>query len=172
MKKSAYISASLLSLSSTFATASTATDSLVVKANVIKSCVVNTSSTGNVNQAVIDFGTITSLTDNLVSSTTSTNGNKVSVLCSNTTPWSIALDGGQNANSEQRRMAGGNNEFIPYDLFADNSLTKAIEINTPALNGIGNGQQQSYDIFGRIPAGTQLPSPGAYIDTVTVTVTY
>ncbi|MCE6855275.1 spore coat protein U domain-containing protein, partial [Acinetobacter baumannii] len=28
------------------------------------------------------------------------------------------------------------------------------------------------NVYGRIPAGTTLPSAGSYVDTVTVTVTY
>ncbi|MFY0084261.1 spore coat protein U domain-containing protein, partial [Acinetobacter baumannii] len=48
----------------------------------------------------------------------------------------------------------------------------AIGISTTAYSGTGTGAVQTVNVYGRIPAGSTLPSAGSYVDTVTVTVTY
>ena len=176
MKKLFYPSFALLSLVSSLssATEQSHTGSLTVQATVVKSCLVNTNSSGQVNSPILDFGTITSLTKDINASTNGTTGNKIGVLCSNTTPWSLSLDGGKNSIDNQRRMSNNSEkaEFIPYNLYTDASRSSEVPFQGVALTGTGNGQQQTFDIYGRIPAGSALPSPGSYIDTVTITVTY
>lgn len=176
MKKLVYCSLSLLSLASTLTLAEdqTSSGSLTIKANVLKSCMVNTNNAGQLNNSVIDFGTITSLTENIDASTSESNNNKIGVLCSNTTPWTLSLDGGKNSLQNQRRMSGGSEktEYIPYNLYLDASRTSEIQFNTVAISNTGTGTQQLFDIYGRIPAGSTLPAPGNYIDTVTISVTY
>ena len=44
-------------------------------------------------------------------------------------------------------------------------------VGTDTVAGTGNGASQAYTIRGRVPIQT-TPAPGAYADTVTVTVTY
>lgn len=171
MKKLGYLTLAIVGLMSSNAIADTATGSLTVKATVLKSCAVNTPANGTASNAVIDFGSLTSLSQNVDSSTTTAGGTKISVLCSNTTPWSIGFDNGKNASTSQRRMASGTTEFIPYNLYTDTNRATPITA-VAAYTGTGNGQVQTNDVYGRIPAGTALPSPGAYIDTVTMTVTY
>lgn len=155
------------------AQAATATGTLTVKATVAASCTVNTSATGTTTDAVLDFGTVSSFAANTDASTSSAGGSQVGVLCNNGTSWTLALDGGQNASgTSQRQMSGGTSELIPYDLYTDSGYTTAIGISTTALSGTGTGSEQKYDIYGRIPAGSTLPSVGSYIDTVTMTITY
>ncbi|MFI7969473.1 spore coat protein U domain-containing protein, partial [Acinetobacter baumannii] len=71
--------------------------------------------------AVLDFGTLSSLAGNVDADTTTTGGTSIKVLCNNTVPWTLSFDGGQNVLSTQRRMIGGatSNEYIPYNLFSD-----------------------------------------------------
>lgn len=171
MKKLSYFPLTVAILLSSNAMADTATGTLTVKATVQKSCAVNTPASGNASNAVIDFGTITSLSNNVDGSTEVNSGAKLTVLCTNTTPWNVAFNTGTNPDGNQRRMAGGTTEFIPYNLYSDATRTTAINAGN-AYSGTGNGQVQAYNIYGRIPAGTTLPSPGAYIDTVVMTVTY
>ena len=152
--------------------AATVTGSLTVSATLAASCAVNTSTTGTTTTAVLNFGTVTSMAANIDASTSSTGGSKVTVLCSNGTGWTLAMNGGSNVSGTQRRMLGGNTEYVPYNLYSDSARTVAIGINTTALSGTGTGALQSYDIYGRIPAGSTLATPGAYTDTVTLTLTY
>ncbi|MDV2440158.1 spore coat U domain-containing protein [Acinetobacter gerneri] len=171
MRKLGYLALTTVALMSSNAMADTATGLLTVKATVVKSCAVNTPASGTASNAVIDFGQVTSFSQNVDASTSTAGGAKISVLCSNTTPWTVAFDNGQHVDGSQRRMAGGTSEFIPYDLYSDTGRITSIAAGT-AYSGTGNGQVQSYDVFGRIPAGSTLPSPGVYVDTVTMTVTY
>ena len=152
--------------------AATVTGSLTVSATLAASCAVNTSTTGTTTTAVLNFGTVTSMAANIDASTSSTGGSKVTVLCRNGTGWTLAMNGGSNVSGTQRRMLGGNTEYVPYNLYSDSARTVAIGINTTALSGTGTGALQSYDIYGRIPAGSTLATPGAYTDTVTLTLTY
>lgn len=152
--------------------ATTVTGSLTVTATLAASCTVNTSATGTTTNAVMNFGTVTSMAANIDASTSSAGGRKVAVLCSNGTAWALAMNAGNNASGTQRRMAGGSSEYVPYNLYSDSARSTAIGINTTALSGTGTGSQQTYDIYGRIPAGSILTTPGAYTDTVTLTLTY
>ena len=156
------------------ANAATATGTLTVKASVTNSCVLNTSATGTTTNAVLDFGTLSSLASNVDADTTTAGGTSIKVLCNNTVPWALSFDGGQNVLSTQRRMIGGGTttEYIPYNLFSDTGRSTAIGIATTAYSGTGSGSVQTVNVYGRIPAGTTLPSAGSYVDTVTITVTY
>lgn len=171
MKKISYLPLTVAILLSSNAMADTATGTLIVKAAVLKSCAVNTPASGSASSAVIDFGNITSLSQNVDGSTEATGGAKLTVLCTNTTPWNVTFNTGTNPDGTQRRMVGGSTEYIPYNLYSDATRTTPINAAN-AYSGTGNGQVQAYNIYGRIPAGTTLPSPGAYIDTVVMTVTY
>lgn len=152
--------------------AATATGTLTVKATIAASCTVNISSTGTTTDAVLDFGTVSSFAANVDASTSTSGGSKIGVLCNNGTAWSLAMNSGNNFTGTQRQMAGGSAEYIPYDLYSDSGYTTAIGIDSTVLSGTGTGTAQTYDIYGRIPAGSTLPSVGNYSDIVTMTVTY
>lgn len=173
MKKlyvAAAVSAALMM--SQAAQAATATGTLTVKATITSSCAVNTSSTGTVTNAVLDFGTVSSFASNVNASTSSNSGAKLGVLCNTGTAWTMSFGSGSNVSSSQRRMAGGTSEYVPYNLYSDSAYSTAVGIDTAALSGTGTGSQQTYDIYGRIPAGTTLPSASTYTDTVAITLTY
>ena len=131
MKKTFYLSAFAVGLSSlNAANAATATGTLTVRATVTNSCVLNTSATGTTANAVLDFGTLSSLAGNVDADTTTTGGTPIRVLCNNTVPWTLSFDGGQNVLSTQRRMIGGasTTEYIPYNLYSDTGRATAIEL--------------------------------------------
>ncbi|SPL69306.1 Csu type fimbrial protein [Acinetobacter stercoris] len=154
--------------------AANATGTLTVKATITASCAVNTNATGTTTNAVLDFGTQNSFAANVDANTSSTDGTKIGVLCNNGTSWTLTADGGKNAAASQRNMIGGTagTELIPYNLYSDSKYATAINVGGTVQAGSGTGALQSYDIYGRIPAGTQLPSVGTYLDTVQLTVTY
>lgn len=153
------------------ANAATTTGTLTVKATVAKGCSVNTDASGTVADAVLDFGTITSLTANVDGDTT-TSGTSIKVLCNNGTAYTVAFGAGNNVLSGVRRMAGGSSEFIPYNLYLTSNRATALTVNGTTASIIGDGTPQTLDVYGRIPAGSVLPTAGNYTDAVTLTVTY
>lgn len=97
------------------------------------------------------------------------------VTCTNSTPYTVGLDAGQNASGAQRRMTGGpsGGEFVAYGLFTDAAHTSAWGNTTGSwVNGVGTGVKSTFTVYGQVPAQT-TPSPASnYTDTVTVSVTY
>lgn len=115
----------------------------------------------------LDFGTRGLLT------TTIDTGGSVSPQCTNTTPYRIGLDNGQNAVGNTRRMRSTANKYVTYELYRDNGRTQRWG-NTEfvdTVSGTGNGSAQGTPIYGRV-APQATPSAGSYSDTVTVTVYY
>lgn len=159
------------------ADAATATGTLQVQATVQASCSVNTSATGATGPALLDFGTITSLTADVTADTTTgtvANG-AVSTLCSTGTAWTLTADGGQNVAASQRQMADAGTGVLPYNLYSDAAHSATIGINdatNPVATGTGTGAAVTAPVYGVIPAGTDMPEAGSYADTVTLTVTY
>lgn len=121
--------------------------------------------------ADLDFGTSGLLATAVLANTT------MSVTCTNTTPYAIAMGQGANYDSAGsiRRMAGGATEFVSYELCRDTgcSLPWGATAGTGGntYGGTGTGQSQSIPIYGRVPA-QNTPSPRAYTDVVAVTLTY
>ena len=142
--------------------AATTTSSLAVSMTITAGCTVAAGS--------ISFGTQSALQSNVDQT------GSVSVTCSNTTSYNVGFDSGANSASvTTRKMKGGasNTEFVNYSLYttAGRTTNWGNTVGTDTVTGTGNGNAQSLTIYGRVPAQT-LGSPGAYADTVTVTVTY
>ncbi|CAN7433459.1 spore coat U domain-containing protein [Phyllobacterium sp. LjRoot231] len=113
----------------------------------------------------IDFGT-----RGVLSSNVDVNG-QVSVACSSTTPYTVALSqGGANAGPVARRMTKGA-EFITYGLYTNTarSLPWGDVTPTNTVGNTGTGLAQNLPVYARIPPQT---TPGVYSDTIIVTVTY
>jgi spore coat protein U-like protein len=149
--------------------AGTVTGSLSVQMQITASCTIGTSSL-----------TFTSTAGTSLVSTQVTQTGSISVTCTNSNPYSIGLDNGQNASSGQRRMANGTN-YIPYNVFLDSAHTEAW--TTAATNstctssnscylGTGNGSAQTVNVYGVVPTVAAAPASGTYSDSVTITVTY
>ena len=115
----------------------------------------------------VDFGTASLLTANIDASST------LSVRCTNTTPYTVALDGGLSAATDPtlRQMVKGALK-ITYGLYSNATRTTAWGSGAGAtVAGTGSGSSQSLTIYGRVPPQASVP-PGAYSDTVIVSVTY
>ena len=99
---------------------------------------------------------------------------RLAVTCTNTTPYTVGLDAGTftGATVTTRRMTGPAAAPLSYSLFSDAGRTTNWG-NTAGswVSGTGNGSSQTLNVYGRIPAA-QYATPGAYTDTITVTVTY
>jgi spore coat protein U-like protein len=128
---------------------------------VTSSCVINSAST-------LDFGSTGVLTANVDNTST------IAVQCTNTTPDNIGLDAGlgTGATVAVRKLTNGANT-INYSLYTTAARTTVWgnTVGTNTVAGTGSGASQNYTVYGRVPAQT-TPTPAAYTDTITVTVTY
>ena len=153
--------AALLGLSSP-ALAATATGSFTVQITIQASCVL-------VSTATLTFTAVGVIAANDDASTT------LSVQCTNTTPYNIGLNAGTGtgATVASRKMTGTGGALVYYTLYSDNNRTTVWgqTIGTDTVSASGSGAAQSYTVYGRVPVQT-TPAPGAYTDTITVTVTY
>lgn len=98
----------------------------------------------------------------------------IAVNCTNTTNYNVSLDAGSGtgATVAQRKMSNGA-QTLNYTVYTDaaRSAVWGSTISTNTVAGTGTGAAQTLSVYGRIPAG-QLPTPGAYADTLTATITY
>jgi spore coat protein U-like protein len=105
----------------------------------------------------------------------------ITVQSTNTTPYSISLNNGQNASGSQRRMSGGAGNYVSYGLYTDAGYSQPWTSTTSTTSctggtgtcvlGTGTGSNQNLTIYGQVPPQT-APATGAYTDTVVVTVTF
>ena len=146
--------------------AGTGTGSFQVSATVISSC--------TVSGTTLSFGTsIDPLASAVPVDATST----MTVQCTNTTPYTLALTAGINAGGASlfsaRAMKSGVH-LLPYQLYLDVARSSVWGDGTSSSltqSGTGSGGSQSVTIYGRLPSLTGI-IPGAYTDTVTVTISY
>ena len=99
----------------------------------------------------------------------------VSVTCTNTTDYEIALDDGTTAGGSiaTRKMVGPNAATLNYRLYSDAGRTTVWgeTAATDTVADTGDGAAQAKTVYGRVLGG-QYPEPGAYTDTVRATVNY
>ncbi|UUX97691.1 spore coat U domain-containing protein [Aquabacterium sp. J223] len=101
----------------------------------------------------------------------------LSVVCTNTTPYAVALSAGANAGGPStfgaRAMKSGS-QLLPYQLYTDAARSVVWGDGTSGSStqsGVGTGSNQSITVYGRLPSLSGVV-PGTYTDTVTVTITY
>src|SRR5580765_7080268 len=142
------------------APAATATGSLTVSATVVSAC--------SVSAATLNFGSSIDLTSAALPLDASST---MTVLCTSTTPYSIALDAGANAggatNFGARAIKNGSHT-LGYQLYLDAPRTMIWGNGTGSSTspGVGIGSNQTLTIYGRLP-GLTGAVPGTYTDTVT-----
>ena len=143
------------------ASASTVTTTFTVSTDVVTACVVSATP--------LSFGSY-------LPTTASTATSVITVACSNTVPYNVGLDAGTStgATVTSRAMTGPTGALpLHYNLFQDSAHTInwGDTVGTDTVPGTGNGSGQTLTVYGQIPSG-QGNRPGAYTDTITVTVTY
>ena len=99
----------------------------------------------------------------------------ISVTCTNTTPYNVGLDkgAGSGASVTNRLMTGPSSATVAYGLYTDSghSTNWGNTVGTDTVSGTGNGSAQTLTVYGQVGSQT-TPAPGAYADTVNVTVTF
>ena len=158
--------AGTLLLAAAQADALTATTTFQVTATVLKTC--------SVNAATLAFGNYTPGSGTLSGTTT------VNVLCTKTTPYTVALNAGTTGGSTfAQRLLGNGANTLQYNLYTTNTYATVWgdgsgTTATQAGVGAGLATASALTVFGQLPdnATNQNAVPGAYTDTITVTVTY
>jgi len=116
----------------------------------------------------LNFGAINLLTSNVDATS------NISAQCANGAPYNIGLSAGNGpgATVAVRQMTQGANT-LNYSLYRDSSRTGVWgnTIGTDTVAATGTGVAQSFIVYGRIPPQT-TPGPGAYTDTIVVTLTF
>ncbi len=170
----ACLSAGALLASAGAAQAATATTTFQVSATVLKNCTVAATNLG--------FGNYTPGGGTLTSTST------VSVLCTNGTTFTVALNGGTTTGGTiaQRLMAEtGGAGTLQYNLYTTNTYatvwgdgTGSSKTQAGTGTGMAAADAQVLTVYGQLPdnaTNQAAPVVGAstlYTDTITVTVTY
>jgi spore coat protein U-like protein len=149
-----------LGLASTPASATTTvTTTFGVSATVQSTCLISATA--------LAFGTYTGAVSNATSA--------VSVTCTNTTTYNVALNPGvaTGATVTTRKMTGPSSSLLNYSLFSNSGMTTnwGQTVGTDTVTGTGNGSAQNITVYGQIPA-SQYVNPGSYADTITASVIY
>lgn len=128
----------------------------------------------------IAFGTISGLA---TVATDVTAQGTITVICSTGAGYTVYIGDGANRvapGSGNRQMANGAGR-LPYQLYKTNAYAAiwdatggtATTGGSGGVNGTGSGANQNLTVYGRIAAGTAVPTVlGNYSDTVLITVTY
>lgn len=112
----------------------------------------------------LNFGTAGIIGENIDADT------DLSITCTPGTGYGIAIDGGGSHDPENRVLRSGG-DTVGYGLYSD--IGRGDLWGTASgtmVSGSGDGTEQRYGVYGRIPP--QPAAPGAYADTVVVTITY
>ena len=121
--------------------------------------------------ADLAFGSVDGLDAAVDASTT------ISLQCPGNLSWKLGLSDGVHALAGQRRMADGSGNFVAYELYRDGARSQRWGNDTAGgsntVNGSGAVQVNPtvLTVYGRVPTQAAQP-PGAYTDTVTVTLVY
>src|SRR6218665_3102810 len=163
---SASLCAILLPLAVLPAHAVTVSNTFQVTATISSAC--------TVSGGALNFG---AAIDPLATATPLDASSTLTVTCTNTTPYAVALNAGQNAggasNFTTRTMKSGSNT-LGSQLYLDTGRSTVWGDGTASSStkaGTGTGSAQSLTIYGRIPSLSGVV-PGSYTDTVTVTISY
>ncbi len=155
-------SAALISMPVGAAYAATTTGILAVSSVTVGACIV-------VATPMV-FGTL-----NLIGASPNDSTATVTVTCTPGTGFNVGLDNGANFAGGTRRMKSATAAaYVPYTLTQDASHATpwGTTIGTNTVAGTAVVLPTLLTVYGRVPAGTTPVAADAYLDTVTVTVTY
>ena len=144
--------------------AQTSSASLTVTANVTKNCTITT--------APVNFGAYDPVAAN---ATAALDGiGTVTVTCTKGAPAKVGLSTGTNAQGTTRRMTGGTDAFLTYELYQDTG--RAIVWGDTAdtaldVTAAPDRNPRVFTVYGRV-ASAQDATVGTYTDTVLATVNF
>ena len=96
----------------------------------------------------------------------------LSVTCTSTTAYTVGLGNGATGTGPTTRKMTNGASSITYGLYRDSAFAQPWSAVAGGMaSGTGSGTTQTYTVYGRV-APSQSPPPGAYGDSVGITVTY
>ncbi|QNP39468.1 Csu type fimbrial protein [Lysobacter solisilvae (ex Woo and Kim 2020)] len=125
----------------------------------------------SITAAPVNFGTVANLSSGLSAS------GALSVTCSNTMPYSIALNAGTTTGNTiaARKLAlnGAGAGVVSYQLYQDSGRATLWGDGSSGATypGTGSGTAQTIPVHAYVP-NQATPGSGTYRDTVTATITY
>ena len=145
------------------------TANLSVQSNIAANCTITTS--------ILQFGTYDPIVTNASTPLAGTGG--ITTTCTTGASPVITLGqglhtgGGSSDAAPVRQMQDGSSDNMGYGLYQDNAYAHVWGNTTATAPAIvtGTGLPQTVPVYGRVPAGQNLPS-GSYADTVVATVTF
>jgi len=142
-----------------------------ITATLLPACTAGTTTSGNTSFGTFNFGNYATLTSTINAASSQLAGS-IRVNCVNGLSYKILMDGGVSGTVASRKMANTTNSALTilYNLYTTASRT-TIWDNTTGQTGTGNGADQWYTVYGRVPSQT-TPAAGSYTDTVNVTVSW
>jgi spore coat protein U-like protein len=147
--------------------ASPQTADLNVTATVSANCTISTTA--------VAFGEYDPVVTNAATPVSATG--KVSVTCTTGAPATITLGQGPDPGASStdaapvRRMKSGSN-YLSYNLYSENTYTTVWGNDASSdVDNTGTGANQDLTVYGRIPAGQNVPT-GNYSDIVVATITF
>lgn len=165
LSKNLWAGAGAVAMAAGAAHGATSSGTFPVNATVVSSC--------TVSGTLLNFGTAL---DPLAAAVPVDASSALTVTCTNTTPYTVALDAGVNAGSSSfagRSMKNGS-YAMGYQLYVNSGRSTVWGDGTggsSTASGVGTGSAQTLTVYGRVPSLTGAV-PGTYTDTVTVTITY
>lgn len=150
---------------------------LAVELTIGKGCeVVNGSVSGANDFGILNFGEVSSLTNNSIDAQAKgTAGAIVQLNCTKDVAYRVTLDDGRHPSGEgARRLAlvgGGKDDFVPYNLYKDAARQTVWDSKNP-YTGTGSGAVEDMVVYGRIPTMAKTPASGKYADIVMLTVSW
>jgi spore coat protein U-like protein len=95
------------------------------------------------------------------------------VQCTNTTDYEIKMNQGTNGSAVTDRKMQVAGATIDYQIYRNGDRTEnwGETSGSDVVSGTGDGTAVTYTMYGRVPIQS-TPAPGAYTDTVTITVSY
>lgn len=166
LSKSALFAALVFGLNGA-AFAGTANSNLAVSATVTASCTIDAS-------AGLAFGAYDPVGAN--SAADLDKPGTISTTCTNGSTATVTLGQGAHADPDStdalpvRRMLAGTTDFLSYALYTDEDRTTVWD-NVDGNQVAGTGIPVSTTVYGRIPAGQNVPA-ATYNDTVVATITF
>ncbi len=109
-----------------------------------------------------------------------TGNTTISVKCSKNTGYTVALNGGTTTGGTMaQRLMGSGTNTLQYNLYTTAAATTIFGdgtggTGTQAGTGAGVATANTVNVYGQLPdnATNQAAVPGAYSDTITVTINY
>lgn len=167
IRQSLLVSAVSLAAASV-AFAGSATSNITVSASVSANCTISTTA--------VSFGAYDPIVAN-ASTPLDANGS-VTITCTKGAATTIGLDAGSNsaqASGTTRAMSDGDSGYLSYEVYKD---APGSTVWTNSGGGLysppaaPSKAPRTYTVYGRIPAGQDVPVAAAYSDTVVATVNF